>query len=132
MEAEKAYSLGYPACPERKDQAGIWKLLKPEEIGVELTERFMMDPEASVSALAFIHPDCTFRFRASFRRFAKSLGVFYFKSPEAESRYILRDEFTQLAGFGQRPDKKGLWNHKRIDHQPTESRRLSGVRFRSF
>ena len=56
----KRYSFGYPACPDLEDQAGIWKLLKPEEIGVELTEGFMMDPEASVSALAFIHPDCTY------------------------------------------------------------------------
>ena len=56
----KRYSFGYPACPDLEDQAGLWKLLKPEEIGVELTEGFMMDPEASVSAVAFIHPDCTY------------------------------------------------------------------------
>ncbi|HET9803790.1 MAG TPA: vitamin B12 dependent-methionine synthase activation domain-containing protein, partial [Candidatus Acidoferrum sp.] len=56
----KRYSFGYPACPDLEDQAGLWKLLKPEEIGVQLTEGFMMDPEASVSALAFIHPDCTY------------------------------------------------------------------------
>jgi 5-methyltetrahydrofolate--homocysteine methyltransferase len=56
----KRYSFGYPACPELEDQAGLWKLLKPEEIGVQLTEGFMMDPEASVSALAFIHADCTY------------------------------------------------------------------------
>jgi 5-methyltetrahydrofolate--homocysteine methyltransferase len=56
----KRYSFGYPACPELEDQAGIWKLLRPEEIGVALTEGFMMDPEASVSALVFIHPDCTY------------------------------------------------------------------------
>jgi 5-methyltetrahydrofolate--homocysteine methyltransferase len=56
----KRYSFGYPACPALEDQAGIWKLLKPEEIGVQLTEGFMMDPEASVSALVFHHPDCTY------------------------------------------------------------------------
>jgi 5-methyltetrahydrofolate--homocysteine methyltransferase len=56
----KRYSFGYPACPNLDDQAGIWKLLRPEEIGVQLTEGFMMDPEASVSALAFHHPDCTY------------------------------------------------------------------------
>src|ERR1700684_898815 len=54
------YSFGYPACPNLEDQAGIWKLLRPEEIGVQLTEGFMMDPEASVSALVFQHPDCTY------------------------------------------------------------------------
>jgi len=56
----KRYSFGYPACPNLEDQAGLWKLLRPEEIGVQLTEGFMMDPEASVSALVFIHPDCTY------------------------------------------------------------------------
>ena len=35
-------------------------LLHPEEIGVHLTEGMMMDPEASVSALVFHHPDCTY------------------------------------------------------------------------
>jgi 5-methyltetrahydrofolate--homocysteine methyltransferase len=56
----KRYSFGYPACPNLEDQTAIWKLLNPEEIGVQLTEGFMMDPEASVSALVFHHPDCTY------------------------------------------------------------------------
>jgi 5-methyltetrahydrofolate--homocysteine methyltransferase len=56
----KRYSFGYPACPNLDDQAGIWMLLRPEEIGVHLTEGMMMDPEASVSALVFQHPDCTY------------------------------------------------------------------------
>ena len=56
----KRYSFGYPACPALEDQAGIFKLLRPEEIGVQLTEGFMMEPEASVSALVFHHPDCTY------------------------------------------------------------------------
>jgi 5-methyltetrahydrofolate--homocysteine methyltransferase len=56
----KRYSFGYPACPNLEDQAPLWKLLRPDEIGVQLTEGFMMDPEASVSALAFQHPDCSY------------------------------------------------------------------------
>jgi 5-methyltetrahydrofolate--homocysteine methyltransferase len=56
----KRYSFGYPACPNLEDQAGIWMLLRPEEIGVNLTEGMMMDPEASVSAIAFHHPDCIY------------------------------------------------------------------------
>ena len=56
----KRYSFGYPACPDLDDQASLWKLLRPEEIGVQLTEGMMMDPEASVSALVFHHPDCTY------------------------------------------------------------------------
>ena len=56
----KRYSFGYPACPELDDQAVLWELLRPEEIGVDLTEGFMMDPEASVSALVFQHPDAIY------------------------------------------------------------------------
>jgi len=56
----KRYSFGYPACPNLEDQQGIWKLLNPDEIGVQLTDGFMMDPEASVSALVFHHPDCAY------------------------------------------------------------------------
>jgi 5-methyltetrahydrofolate--homocysteine methyltransferase len=56
----KRYSFGYPACPNLDDQQGLWNLLKPEEIGVKLTEGMMMDPEASVSALVFHHPDCAY------------------------------------------------------------------------
>ena len=56
----KRYSFGYPACPNLDDQQGMWKLLRPEEIGVRLTEGMMMDPEASVSALVFHHPDCVY------------------------------------------------------------------------
>jgi 5-methyltetrahydrofolate--homocysteine methyltransferase len=56
----KRYSFGYPACPNLDDQQGIWKLLHPEDIGVQLTEGMMMEPEASVSALVFHHPDCAY------------------------------------------------------------------------
>ena len=52
----KRYSFGYPACPRLEDQEALFKLLAPERIGVRLTEGFMMDPEASVSALVFHHP----------------------------------------------------------------------------
>ena len=56
----KRYSFGYGACPNLDDQQGIWKLLQPDEIGVHLTEGMMMEPEASVSALVFHHPDCAY------------------------------------------------------------------------
>jgi 5-methyltetrahydrofolate--homocysteine methyltransferase len=56
----KRYSFGYPACPDLESQAGLFELLHPEEIGVQLTEGFMMEPEASVSALVFHHPDATY------------------------------------------------------------------------
>ncbi len=56
----KRYSFGYPACPDLAFQRGLFEALRPEEIGVELTEGDMMDPEASVSALVFHHPDARY------------------------------------------------------------------------
>jgi 5-methyltetrahydrofolate--homocysteine methyltransferase len=56
----KRYSFGYPACPNLEDQQALWRLLGPEEIGIKLTEGMMMDPEASVTALVFHHPDCAY------------------------------------------------------------------------
>jgi 5-methyltetrahydrofolate--homocysteine methyltransferase len=49
-------SFGYPACPNLADQATLFRLLEPETFGLTLTEGFMMDPEASVSAIVFHHP----------------------------------------------------------------------------
>jgi 5-methyltetrahydrofolate--homocysteine methyltransferase len=56
----KRYSFGYPACPELADQATFFRLLDGRKIGVELTEGFMMDPEASVSAIAVHHPQAKY------------------------------------------------------------------------
>ncbi|MGE3535940.1 MAG: methionine synthase [Candidatus Tectimicrobiota bacterium] len=56
-------SFGYPACPDLEDQSKLFALLHPEDIGVQLTDGFMMDPEASVSALVFHHPEADY-FRA--------------------------------------------------------------------
>lgn len=53
-------SFGYPACPNLEDQAKLFGLLHPEDIGVRLTDGFMMDPEASVSALVFAHPQARY------------------------------------------------------------------------
>lgn len=56
----KRYSFGYPACPDLEQQAALFKLLQPQVIGVELTDGMMMDPEASVSAIVFHHPDASY------------------------------------------------------------------------
>lgn len=53
-------SFGYPACPNLEDQGPLFELMKPEDIGIELTEGFMMEPEASVSAMVFAHPQARY------------------------------------------------------------------------
>jgi 5-methyltetrahydrofolate--homocysteine methyltransferase len=54
------YSFGYPACPNLEDQEKLFRLLKPEDIGIQLTDGFMMEPEASVSAMVFAHPEARY------------------------------------------------------------------------
>jgi 5-methyltetrahydrofolate--homocysteine methyltransferase len=50
------YSFGYPACPNLEDRAMIVELLRPAEIGVSLTENFMLVPEQSTDAIVAHHP----------------------------------------------------------------------------
>ncbi len=56
----KRYSFGYPACPDLAGQRQLFAALEPADIGVELTEGDMMDPEATVSAIVFHHPDARY------------------------------------------------------------------------
>jgi len=50
------YSFGYPACPNLEDQTKLFELLNPEDVGLELTEEFMLEPEQSTSAILIHHP----------------------------------------------------------------------------
>jgi 5-methyltetrahydrofolate--homocysteine methyltransferase len=54
------YSFGYPACPNLEDRAMIVELLKPQEIGVALTENFMLTPEQSTDAIVAHHPQAKY------------------------------------------------------------------------
>jgi 5-methyltetrahydrofolate--homocysteine methyltransferase len=54
-------SFGYPACPRLEDQEQLFRLLEvTRHIGVHLTEGFMMEPEGSVTALVFHHPEAKY------------------------------------------------------------------------
>lgn len=50
------YSFGYPACPNLEDQAMLMELLQPQDIGIALSEEFMLEPEQSTSAIIVHHP----------------------------------------------------------------------------
>jgi len=56
------FSFGYPACPRLEDQEKLFRLLEVEQhgIGMGLTEGYMMDPESSVSAMVFHHPEARY------------------------------------------------------------------------
>lgn len=51
------YSFGYPACPDLEQSKEIFKLLKPEEFGITLSETFQIHPEQSTTALVVHHKD---------------------------------------------------------------------------
>jgi 5-methyltetrahydrofolate--homocysteine methyltransferase len=54
------YSFGYPACPNLEDQSKLMELLQPQDIGIELTEEFMLAPEQSTSAIIVHHPEAKY------------------------------------------------------------------------
>ena len=58
--AGERYSFGYPACPDLEQQSLLFELLKPERVGVQLSEEFQLHPEQSTSAIIFHHPEATY------------------------------------------------------------------------
>lgn len=54
------YSFGYPACPKLEDQQQLFALLRPERIGVTLTEEYQLVPEQSTSAIIAHHPEARY------------------------------------------------------------------------
>ena len=54
------YSFGYPACPDLEQQTLLFELLRPERVGVQLSEEFQLHPEQSTSAIIFHHPEAMY------------------------------------------------------------------------
>jgi 5-methyltetrahydrofolate--homocysteine methyltransferase len=54
------YSFGYPACPDMSHQEKLFRLLKPQRIGCELTENWQIDPEQSTSAIVVHHQEAKY------------------------------------------------------------------------
>ncbi len=57
----RRYSFGYSVCPDLSGQKVLFDLLEPgPDAGITLTDGFMMDPEASVSALVLHNPKAVY------------------------------------------------------------------------
>ncbi|MDP9443060.1 MAG: methionine synthase [Actinomycetota bacterium] len=54
------YSFGYPACPALEDRTTLVRLLRPERIGVRLSEELQLHPEQSTDALVVHHPEANY------------------------------------------------------------------------
>jgi 5-methyltetrahydrofolate--homocysteine methyltransferase len=54
------FSLGYPACPDMEDRRKVVELLRPERVGVTLSEELQLHPEQSTDAFVFHHPEAKY------------------------------------------------------------------------
>lgn len=54
------YGFGYPACPDLGAHEFVFELLKPDKIGVTLTENMEMVPEQTTSAIIAHHPQAKY------------------------------------------------------------------------
>jgi 5-methyltetrahydrofolate--homocysteine methyltransferase len=54
------YSFGYPACPNLEDRSTLVRLLRPERIGVTLSEELQLHPEQSTDAIIVHHPEAAY------------------------------------------------------------------------
>ena len=54
------YSWGFPSCPDVAQHHLVWKLLKPEESGMTLTESGQIIPEQSTAAIVIHHPEAKY------------------------------------------------------------------------
>ncbi|WP_081474907.1 methionine synthase [Isoptericola variabilis] len=54
------FSLGYPACPDMEDRRKVVELLRPERVGVVLSDELQLHPEQSTDAFVFHHPEAKY------------------------------------------------------------------------
>ena len=54
------FSFGYPACPDLSENRKLFRVLRPERIGITLTEEDQMVPEQTTSAFIVHHPQAKY------------------------------------------------------------------------
>lgn len=54
------YGFGYPSCPDMGAHKPVFAMLRPEALGVGLTESMQMTPEFSTSAILAHHPQAKY------------------------------------------------------------------------
>ena len=56
----RRFAFGYPACPRLEDQTQLFELIDPPQVGITLTEQFLLEPEQSTTAIVFHHPNAKY------------------------------------------------------------------------
>ena len=54
------YGFGYPSCPDLEAHRPLFAFLKPEMLGISLTENMQMVPEQTTSAIVAHHPQAKY------------------------------------------------------------------------
>lgn len=54
------YGFGYPSCPDLEAHKALFAFLKPEVLGIGLTETMQMTPEQTTSAIVVHHPQAKY------------------------------------------------------------------------
>ncbi|MBV5317086.1 MAG: dihydropteroate synthase [Desulfobulbaceae bacterium] len=54
------YGFGYPSCPDLEAHRTLFAFLKPEVLGISLTENMQMVPEQTTSAIVAHHPQAKY------------------------------------------------------------------------
>lgn len=49
-------AAGYPSQPDHTEKSTMWQLMRPEEVGITLTDSLAMDPASSVSGIYLANP----------------------------------------------------------------------------
>ncbi len=56
----RRYSWGYPACSDQSEHTKLWGLMKLDEIGMELSGGYAVEPEQSTVAIIAHHPEAVY------------------------------------------------------------------------
>ncbi|GAA2287978.1 hypothetical protein GCM10010145_68220 [Streptomyces ruber] len=57
---EAHFPLGHGACPDLEARAKTADLLRPERIGIHLSQQFQLHPEQFTDATVIHHPDAKY------------------------------------------------------------------------
>ncbi|XP_059179228.1 methionine synthase-like [Physella acuta] len=53
-------AAGYPSQPDHTEKVTMWQLMKPDQVGITLTDSLAMYPASSVSGIYLANPQCVY------------------------------------------------------------------------
>jgi 5-methyltetrahydrofolate--homocysteine methyltransferase len=56
----RRWSWGYPACPEQSEHEKLFRVLRAESIGLQLSGGYAVEPEQSTVAIVSHHPQAVY------------------------------------------------------------------------